>query len=219
MNNQLKQKSRLFVIGSFLILMALIFMISPLFKQLREEVFSEMKLKIYEKQHPQEENQKEEIKEDENFNSLESLPPSVEQQEETPPTYNYNYIGYLEIPKLGFKRGFVDKNSKYNNIEYNITISSVSDFPDKEKGNFIIMGHSGYGYAAFFANLHKISIGDQAIVTYKDQKYTYQLVNTYLQEKTGKVAIFRDFSKKALTLITCTYQDSTHQTIFVFEPV
>ena len=182
MNNQLKQKSRLFVIGSFLILMALIFMISPLFKQLREEVFSEMKLKIYEKQHP-EGNKKEEIKEDENFNSLESLPPSVEQQEETPPTYNYNYIGYLEIPKLGFKRGFVDKNSKYNNIEYNITISSVSDFPDKEKGNFIIMGHSGYGYAAFFANLHKISIGDQAIVTYKDQKY------------------------------------STHQTIFVFEPV
>ena len=215
MNNKINKKSRIFLLGSFLLLLAILVLLSPWLMELKEEVFAEMNLKIYEKQQSQSE-VKEETAVDENLTALENLPPTTQTEA---PTYNYHYIGYLEIPKIGFRRGFVDKNSKYNNIEYNITISSVSDFPDKEKGNFIIMGHSGYGYTAFFANLHKITIGDQAIVTYKNKQYTYQLVNTYLQDKTGKVAIFRDFNKKALTLITCTYQDNYHQTIFIFEPV
>ena len=37
-------------------------------------------------------------------------------EETTTPIINYNYIGYLEIPKINLKRGFVSLNSKYNSI-------------------------------------------------------------------------------------------------------
>lgn len=35
---------------------------------------------------------------------------------------NYNYIAILEIPSINLKRGLVDPNSKYNNVNYNIQI-------------------------------------------------------------------------------------------------
>lgn len=175
-----------------------------------------MKLKLYE--------QEEEIKIDEpdastidkNLSSLENLPQQAEEPQK--PTFHYDYIGYLKIPKIGLRRGFVAKGSKYNDIEHNVTIAESADYPDKEKGNFILMAHSGYGYLAFFQNLYRLEIGDIATVTYKNKTYTYKLVNAYLQDKTGKVAIFRNFDIKALTLITCTYQDDLHQSIYVFEP-
>ena len=30
------------------------------------------------------------------------------------------YVGVLEIPKIGLKRGFYNTDSKYNSIEYNV---------------------------------------------------------------------------------------------------
>ena len=48
-------------------------------------------------------------------------------------------------------------------------------------------------------------------------RYTYSLVNTYEVEKDGTVAIYRDYSKKVLTLITCTKNSDTKQTVFIFE--
>ena len=49
------------------------------------------------------------------------------------------------------------------------------------------------------------------------KKYTYRIVNIYTQPKTGKLAIYRDYSKTTLTLITCTNNDSTTQTIYISE--
>ena len=41
----------------------------------------------------------------------------------------------------------------------------------------------------------------RAIVTYQNKKYTYKIVNIYEQEKTGKIAIYRDMNKTCLN--TC----------------
>lgn len=176
-----------------------------------------MNLKIYEKKEKQKPT--EEVVGDNDLSTLTNSNSTPDTSSSQPPTYNYNYIGYLSIPKIGLKRGFVSKNSRYNQVDYNIAIAESADFPDKEKGNFILMGHSGYGYNSYFANLHQLEIGDQATVTYKNNQYTYQLVQVDVQEKTGKVAIFRDFDKTTLTLITCTYQDDFHQSIYIFEKV
>lgn len=136
------------------------------------------------------------------------------------PNYNYNYIGYLEISKIGLKRGFVDKNSKYNNINYNVTIASTSSYPDVENGNFILMAHSGDAFISYFANLYRLNIGDVAKVTYQKNIYQYRLVKIEEQPKTGVVAIHRDnYNTKALTLITCTKDNDTTQTIYIFELV
>lgn len=131
----------------------------------------------------------------------------------------FQYIGYLEIPKINLKKGFVDKNSKDNDVERNLYIATNSSYPDVDKGNFIIAAHSGTGWKAFFNNLYKLSKNDQAIVTYNNKKYTYNIVNIYKQNKTGKIAIYRNYDKTTLTLVTCTNNDDKTQTIYVAELV
>ncbi len=76
----------------------------------------------------------------------------------------YYYIGYLEIPRISFYRGFVDPNTKGNDISVNIEINKASSFPDVSGGNFIISAHSGTSYNAYFRNLYKLEEGDTAYV-------------------------------------------------------
>ena len=127
------------------------------------------------------------------------------------------YIGYLIIPKINLTKGFLDRRSSENDVEKNIYIVDGSTYPDVEKGNFIIAAHSGPGWQAFFNELYQLTIGDQIYVTYKGKKYTYQLTNIYKQEKAGKIAIYRDYEKSTLTLITCTNHDLTSQTVYISE--
>lgn len=143
----------------------------------------------------------------------------VEQPQPTTPIINYNYIGYLEIPKINLKRGFVSLNSKYNSVSYNVMLIKGSNMPDVKNGNLILAAHRGNSSVSFFDKLYKLSLGDEAKITYNDKVYTYKLVNTYLEEKDGTIAIYRDESKNTLTLITCTRNDKKTQTVFIFELV
>lgn len=140
-------------------------------------------------------------------------------EETTTPIINYNYIGYLEIPKINLKRGFVSLNSKYNSISYNVMFIKGSSMPDVKNGNLILAAHRGNSSVSFFDKLYKLDIGDTASVTYNDKVYTYKLVNTYLEEKDGTIAIYRDETKNTLTLITCTRNDKKTQTVFIFEMI
>ena len=136
-------------------------------------------------------------------------------------TKNYqdieSYIGYLEIPKIKFRRGFYNITSKLNTVEANIEIIKGSDMPDVTNGNLIIAGHSGTGWKAFFKNLYKLEVGDEAIVTYAGINYKYKITNIYKQKNTGTVSIKRNYDKTTLTLITCTKDDSSTQTIYIAE--
>lgn len=128
-----------------------------------------------------------------------------------------NYIGYLNIPKINLTKGFLDQRSKENDVEKNILVVEGSNYPDTERGNLILAGHSGTGWKAFFNDLYKLNINDKAYITYKNKKYTYNIVNIYKQPKIGKLAIYRNYDKTTLTLITCTNNDSKTQTIYIAE--
>ena len=141
----------------------------------------------------------------------------VEEEEEDLGEVTNNYIGYLSIPKINLKKGFLDKRSPDNDVEKNILVVEGSSYPTKDKGNLILAGHSGTGWKAFFNDLYKLNKGDQAIVTYKGKTYIYKITNIYTQPKVGKIAIYRNYDKTTLTLITCTNHDSTTQTIYIAE--
>lgn len=138
-------------------------------------------------------------------------------EEEVPDVVTDDYIGYLVIPKINLTKGFVDMRSSENDVEKNILVVQGSNYPDTEKGNLILAGHSGTGWKAFFNDLYQLQVGDTAYVTYKGKKYTYSISNIYKQEKVGKIAIYRDYSKTTLTLITCTNYESTTQTVYIAE--
>ena len=139
------------------------------------------------------------------------------EQPEESDTYTDDYIGYLTIPKINLNKGFVDKRSSENDVEKNIMVIEGSTYPDVERGNFILAGHSGTGWKAFFNELYRLNVGDETYVTYKGKKYTYKITNIYKQNKTGKIAIYRNYNKTTLTLVTCTNNDETTQTVYIAE--
>lgn len=134
----------------------------------------------------------------------------------TPDIY---YIGKLEIPSINLSKGFTSMDSKYNNVNYNITIIKGSDYPDVNNGNFILAGHTGSSSIGFFNKLHNIKSNAYAYIYYNNVKYKYKLVTMYEEEKTGTVTISRDKNKNVLTLITCTKGTKTKQSIFIFNLV
>ena len=142
---------------------------------------------------------------------------SEEETEQKQEEVTNDYIGYLHIPKINFSKGFLDIKAPDNDVEKNILVVDGSSYPDVDKGNLIIAGHSGTGWKAFFNDLYKLDVGDEAYIEYKNKKYTYKIVNIYKQPKIGKLAIYRNYDKTSLTLITCTNNDSNTQTIYIAE--
>lgn len=129
---------------------------------------------------------------------------------------NEKYLAVLEIPKIKLKRGIYAKNSKLNNVNKNVYLIKESDMPDREKGNFILAGHSGTAYFSYFKNLPKLSIGDKAYIYYDGARFEYKLVNNYEIEKNGKANIIRNGEKTVMTLITCKH-GTEKQLVYIFE--
>lgn len=152
-----------------------------------------------------EENNEEESKEDTSYKFNES-------QED-----NSIYIGYLNIPDINLRKGFTEKNSKYNTVSKNIEILNASDYPDKENGNVIFAAHSGNSSVSYFKKLHLINKGAQVYIEYNGITYTYQITDIYTVAKTGKAEIKRKKGVSSITLITCTKNDNSTQTIYIGE--
>lgn len=196
--------------GIILIMIGLFFLLGDYISEKREKVFSAMNLELSELL-----NNEVAITEENNHQNV------VEESNLPETTYeegNYEtYAGILEIPKIGFNRGFYKKESSLNNVKFNIKILDTSSYPDEEDGNVIIIGHSGNYSNSYFGNLYQLEVGDTASITYENHKYNYKTVNIYTDTKDGTVTVYRDETKSILTLITCTKDDETTQTIYIME--
>jgi len=204
------KKSSLGLFGLIIISIGLIIVSYDFIMSKKEKAFITMNIKLFENETPVEVNE-------ETLQEPEPTETPVETTEPVKKKVSYNYIGVLEIPKINLKQGFLDIDSKYNKVDYNITVIQTSTLPDIENGNFILASHSGNSYISYFKNLYKLDVGDQAYIYYNNIKYTYQIVNIYNVEKTGKVAIYRNIHATCLTLITCTKDSDHEQTVYILE--
>ena len=141
---------------------------------------------------------------------------SDEVEKEKKPKVKYNYIAVLKIPKINLEKGLVEKNSKYNNINYGVQILKESDSPDVINGNVILAAHSGTANISYFRNLDKLDLGDDAIIYYQGSTYNYKVVKKYDVNKTGKINIKRDRNTSTLTLITCRH-NTDKQIVIILE--
>ena len=207
------KNSTILLIGLVLILLGVSIGFIEYFNKRKNEIYSEMNILLYENETPENIETEEKVEEDESIDEEMNIPEEENDQQEM----QYNYIGMLEIPKINLKRGFLDLNSRYNQVNYNITVINGSTFPNERNNNLIMAAHSGVCSVCFFDKLFNLSKGDKAYINYKNVKYTYSLVNTYEVEKDGTVPIYRDYNKSVLTLITCTRYSNTKQTVFIFE--
>ena len=204
------KKSQLLLLGSLLIFIGIVSLSYNYFLSLREAVYSDMRIAMM----------------DEDVEAVADNIPITENvlNENANATNNYvidysKYLGVLEIPRIGLKRGFYGVGSRYNDIQYNVTMVNGSSLPDQVNGNTILMAHSGDAYISYFAYLYKLEIGNPAFITYQGNRYTYQIVNIYNVPKVGVVSIVRDYNKTCLTLITCTKDSDSLQTVYILEQV
>lgn len=186
---------------------------------MRDEIFSDMKISMMSVKYPVELNDIETTI----TSDIKDIPvvQNVSKNEE-PVHYQVDYskyTGVLEIPKIGLKRGFYSLGSKYNDIQYNVSVVEGSNYPDVVNGNLILMAHSGDSFISYFAYLYKLVVGDDCYVSYNGLIYHYKIVNIYEVEKTGAVRISRNYDQTTLTLITCTKDNDHAQTVYIAELV
>lgn len=194
--------------GSLLIFLGIISLSWNYLVKIREGLFADMKIAMMD------------APETVNPNGNDNITPDVINEVNVENNYEIDYssyLGILEIPKIGLKRGFYGVDSKYNNIKYNVTMVEGTDLPDVPQGNLILMAHSGDSYISFFAYLYKLEVGDDCYVTYNGNGYHYQIVDIYEVEKNGFVSIKRNKYKNTLTMITCTKDNDYSQTVYIAE--
>lgn len=192
--------------GVILVICGTLVLLSDYIKDKRDVVFSEMNLVLSS------------INMDESLNNQDNITSdeSEEPKEEKNDNYTYEeYLGIVDISKIGLYKGFYNKNSNLNNVKFNLYVLPESNYPDTESGNLIIAGHSGNYNNSYFANLYLLELGDTINIHYNNKNYVYKIDKIYNEEKTGRVRILRNKSKTTLTLITCTKDDNYHQTIYI----
>lgn len=213
-NRKKIKKSQILLLGSLLVFVGICTLSFEYLGRMKDDVFTDMDLKL---------NAGLVVADDEEATTdvpiTNNLPEDNKQVVQAPAIDYSKYLGVLEIPKVGLKRGFYNLDSKYNDIQYNVTLVEGSNMPDVVNGNLILMAHSGDAAVSYFAYLYILKIGDKAYVTYNGNKYTYQIVNIYDVPKTGRVKIVRSYDKTTLTLITCTKNNDKSQTVYILELV
>jgi len=138
--------------------------------------------------------------------------------EEKQETNNEEYVAVIKIPKINLEKGLYSKESRLNNVNKNIQIIKESSYPNVEKGNFILAGHSGNATTSYFKKLDKVSIDDEVSIFYGGVEYKYKVVNIYDIDKTGTANIVRNAEKTTLTLITCRH-NTNKQIVVICELV
>lgn len=215
MQNQLKNKKRMkkshaLILGSLLVFLGCISLSWNYLLRMRDEVFSDMKISMM----------------DTEFIPVQNNENEIIQSEVIPESYTEEYVvdyskyyGVIEIPKIGLKRGFYNVGSKYNNIQYNVTLVEGSIPPTDGIGNMVLMAHSGDAYISYFAYLYRLNVGDDCYITMNGNQYHYRIVDIHNVGKTGLLMLDWNRSKMTLTLITCTKDSDTEQTIYIAEYV
>ena len=125
------------------------------------------------------------------------------------------YIAVIEIPTISLKTGLVDLKSSRNDVDKGVQIIDGSQLPNMDNGNLILAAHSGTSNISYFKDLYKLKKGNKIYVYYSGMKYEYVLDNIYNVNKTGEVKIQRNPKRNTLTLITCTKDSNTEQTVYV----
>ena len=112
--------------------------------------------------------------------------------------------------------GSIKASSSSSNVTINNTFTVTVKVSSSGK-----LGSWQFGVSYDKSKLSLIS-GEPSVVQYGDgvissKTYTYKFVNIYKASKTGTISIYRNSKRTTLTLVTCTNNDSTTQTIYIGE--
>ena len=111
-------------------------------------------------------------------------------------------IGVIEIPNLGVQHLIVEGTGK-EEIKKNVGHFEDTAMPG-EYGNFAVAGHRNNLYNEVFKGLADVEIGTQIIIKALHGEFRYQIYSKEVIEPENISVLDQDFSKKEMTMITCT---------------
>ena len=131
---------------------------------------------------------------------------------------------YLVIPKINVNAPIVftqsiDEQSIQNGLQSGVVHYANTANPG-EVGNSFITGHSSNywwnkgSYNYVFANLGRMSVGDQAKIYYNGNKYLYQVTGVKIVPPTD-VSVLAQTATPTLTLMTCTPPGTSWQRLII----
>ena len=145
--------------GVILIIIGITLLLLNFISEKREKVFSDMNLALSDNIIDEKSKLTEKIVE-----KPEEIVDNTISEEKEEVEYVYEpYIGQLEIPSIDLYKGFYSKDSSLNNVKINLYLMPTSNYPDKERGNVVIAGHSGNYSNSYFRNLYKLSEGEKIV--------------------------------------------------------
>ena len=195
---KIENKHLLIIISAFLILGSIFLLVYKYYGLYENHKQEEKSIEIFFQEIPQ----------------IEQETTEEQVEEESKKESVINYIAVLEIPKISLKRGLVDKNSKYNDVDINIYTLKESIFPNEQTNSHVILAsHSGSGYHSYFRKLNNLEMEDKVYLYYENIKYIYEITDRYEVEKTGTVSL-RQTTGSDITLITCV-SGTNKQVVFV----
>lgn len=121
----------------------------------------------------------------------------------------YDYVAVLEIPSIELKRGFLAKDSEYNDVKYNIELLRY------DERQIVLASHNGNNGNSYFSNLNKLNLGDDINIYYNGNIYEYIYSDSYEIKKDGHASIYCDDDKKSIVLITCSDDKSDGQVVHI----
>ena len=125
-----------------------------------------------------------------------------------------DYYALLEIEKIGLKKELYPIDSKENQVNQNILLHEESVLPsDADTSHIILAAHSGSGWNAYFRDLYQLEVHDVISLYYQGKRWIYEIQEIEVQDKTGVLYLKEDYPHM-ISLITCTKNDSSSQTIY-----
>ncbi|MBQ6520264.1 MAG: sortase [Anaerolineaceae bacterium] len=137
------------------------------------------------------------------------------------PEMSVNYQAYsqlrIRIPKIGVDAEIL--GVPYENGDWDVTwlggnvgwLQNTAYPGTTGKGNSVLTGHltNNYGLPGVFAELEKLSYGDEIIITAFGETYTYVVDNTMTVYYDTPQILSQNTDLPVLTLITCKYFNSS----------
>ena len=123
-------------------------------------------------------------------------------------------VATIEISKVNLLQKIYAKNSSLNNVDKNVTI--LTDFCLEEDSCLILLAaHSGSCEIAYFKNLDKLELQDEAILIYQNFKYIYELQKIEIKDKNGHLNLKKE-KGNFLYLTTCDKKEDNKQDVYIF---
>lgn len=128
------------------------------------------------------------------------------------PAYKPVVLGRIKIPKIDENLLLVE-GVKSKDLKVGAGHIPGTAMPG-EIGNSAIAGHRNYTFGSYFNRLDELAVGDQIIVEYGKNTYTYEVYETLVVLPEETSVLNQSKKDKVLTLITCTpVRVATHRLI------